>query len=69
MQKKIDSLNKKKVFDLVPLPKGKKSIGCRWAYKTKYLDGVLDRRKARLLAKGYLQRKGVDFHETYAPST
>ena len=69
MQKEIDSLIKKKVFDLVPLPKGKKSIGCRWAYKTKYLDGVLDRRKARLLAKGYLQRKGVDFHETYAPST
>lgn len=69
MEKEMASLVEKKVFDLVPLPKGKKAIGCRWAYKTKYVYGKVERYKARLVAKGYLQRKGVDFHETYAPST
>lgn len=69
MQKEINSLIEKCVFDLVPLPKGKKAIGCRWTHKSKYLDGVLEQRKAHLVAKGYLQRKGVEFHETYAPST
>lgn len=69
MQTEINSLIEKRVFDLVPLPKGKKAIGCRWTYKTKYQDGMIERRKARLVAKGYLQRKGVDFNKPYAPST
>lgn len=69
MQKEIDSLIEKHMFDLVPLPKNKKAIGCRWTYKSKYLDGVLERHKARIVAKFYLQKKGVDFEETYAPST
>lgn len=65
----IDSLTQHRVFDLVPLPKGKRAIGCRWTYKTKYIDGQFERLKARLVAKGFLQKKGVDFNETYAPST
>lgn len=69
MKSEINSLISKRVFNLVPLPKGKRAIGCRWAFKTKLKDGQVERRKARLVAKGYLQKKGVDYHETYAPST
>lgn len=69
MKSEINLLISKRVFDLVPLPKGKRAIGCRWAYRTKLKDGKVERRKARLVAKGYLQKKGVDYHETYAPST
>lgn len=70
MSLEMESLVDKKVFELCPLPKGKRAIGCWWAYKTKRkTDGTVDKFKARLVAKGYLQKKGLDYHETYAPST
>lgn len=69
MQEEIASLTDQRVFDLVPLPKGKKAIGCRWTFKTKFKDGKVEWYKARLVAKGYLQKKGIDFNKTYAPST
>lgn len=68
MKNGIMSLIKKEVFELVPLPKGKKSIECWWMVKTKYFNGIIKRLEARLVAKGYLQRKGVDFNKTYSPS-
>ena len=43
-------------WDLVPLPKGRKVIRCKWVYKTKYgLDGSIDKYKAHLVAKGFSQ--------------
>lgn len=70
MSLEMESLIDKQVFDLCPLPKGKKAIGCRWAFKKKLkINGDVEKLKARLVAKGYLQRKGLDYHETYAPST
>ena len=70
MNSEMESLIQNRVFDLVPLPSGKKAIGCRWHYKTKPSVGSSpERKKARLVAKGYLQRKGIDYQDTYAPST
>lgn len=70
MSLEMESLIDKHVFNLVPLPKGKKAIRCRWAYRTKKkVDKTVEKHKARLVAKGYLQRKGIDYHKTYAPST
>ena len=55
-------------WDLVPLPKDKKNIGCKWVYKVKHnSDGSINRYKARLVAKGYAQTHGIDYEETFAP--
>ena len=68
MNKELDALEADHTWDLVPLPPGKKTIGCRWVYKIKYhANGEVERFKARLVAKGYTQEEGVDFHDTFAP--
>ncbi|CAL2255206.1 unnamed protein product [Prunus armeniaca] len=68
MNIEMDALNKNKTWDLVPLSRGKKAVGCRWVFTLKHkADGSIDRYKARLVAKGYTQTYGVDYLETFAP--
>ena len=66
MDEEMVALWKNDTWDLVPLPKGKSSVGCRYALKT-LPDGSIDRLKARLMAKGYTQIYGVDFYDTFSP--
>ncbi|KAL4341630.1 hypothetical protein GQ457_08G017410 [Hibiscus cannabinus] len=48
MEEEIQALERNNTWDLVPLPPGKKTIGCKWVYKTKLkADGTLERYKAR----------------------
>ena len=53
---------------MATLPKGKKAIGCKWVYRKKEVssEGEHCRYKARLVVKGYAQRKGVDFDEIFS---
>eukprot|EP00253_Pinus_taeda_P028913 PITA_28913 len=70
MQKEYDALIKNGTWKLVDPPLGTKPIGCKWVYKNKYkVDGSLDKHKARLVAKGFAQKEGVDYEETFAPTT
>lgn len=56
-------------WELVDLPDGRYVIGCRWVCKLKYhADGRVDRYKARLVAQGFAQIFGLDYHETHAPT-
>ena len=56
-----------KVWELIPLPKGAKSIGCKWIFKTKHdANGNVERYKTCLLFKGFTQREGIDFKETFS---
>lgn len=68
MNSEMKSLKEMKTWILVPLPKGRKPVSCKWVYKTKTnADGSLDKFKARLVARGYTQRKGIDYEETFSP--
>lgn len=68
MQYEIKALQDNHTWYLVPLPKGKVPIGCKWVYKVKLkANGDVERFKARLVAKGYTQKEGLDFHETFSP--
>jgi hypothetical protein len=56
-------------WELARLPRGKRAIGSRWVFKIKRkADGSIDKYKGRIVAKGYAQREGVDYTETFAPT-
>jgi len=54
MNEEYKSMQDNQVWDLVPLPEGKKPIGCKWIFKTKRdSEGNVERYKARLVAKDF----------------
>jgi histone deacetylase 1/2 len=54
IDEKTAALDANVTWELVALPKDKKTIGCKWVYKVKHnVDGSLTKYKTRLVAKGY----------------
>ena len=70
MEEEYNSLIKNNTWNLVPLPKGRKVVRCKWIYRTKIVaDGSVDKHKARLVAKGFSQVPSIDYTKTFAPVT
>uniref|UniRef100_A0A2N9FCT2 Reverse transcriptase Ty1/copia-type domain-containing protein n=1 Tax=Fagus sylvatica TaxID=28930 RepID=A0A2N9FCT2_FAGSY len=68
MKEEMNSMKSNGVWDLVELPNGVKAIGCKWVFKTKKDSlGNIERYKARLIAKGFTQKEGIDYTETFSP--
>ncbi|GJY94827.1 ribonuclease H-like domain-containing protein [Tanacetum coccineum] len=68
MNNEMDALYRNDTWEIVELPFGRKAIGGKWVYKIKYKSsGDIDRYKARYVAKGYNQKEGIDFDETFSP--
>lgn len=54
---------------LLPQTQRVNIVGSKWVFTKKLKsDGSVERYKARMVAKGYDQRKGIDFNETFAPT-
>ena len=68
MKEESDALHKTESWDLVYLPFGKSTIGCKWVYKIKTRsNGTVDLYKAHLVSKGFTQEYGIDYEKTLAP--
>ena len=67
MQDKIDSLHENHTYELTKLSKGKRALRNKWVYKLKSGgSGNSPRYQARIVVKGFQQKKGVDFDEIFA---
>ena len=68
MNEEMEALKRNDIWEMGPLPIGKKVVGSRWVFTIKYhCDGSIARYKARLVAEGYTQSYGIDYVETFAP--
>lgn len=67
MSEEFDLQLRHRTWSLVPYNPKYNLVGCQWVYMIKRrADGTIERRKSRLVAKGYHQRPGIDFHDTYS---
>lgn len=70
MQTEIEAIEKNNTWRLEELPAGHKPIKLKWVFKLKRdTNGEIIKHKARLVARGYVQKKGIDFEEAFAPVT
>ncbi|WJX11696.1 Beta-galactosidase 8 [Trifolium repens] len=68
IKEEMEALQNNKTWNIVPMPRNKKIVGCKWVFSIKHkADGSIERYKARLVAKGYTQIYAIDYQETFSP--
>jgi hypothetical protein len=68
MQSEMDAVEKNRTWELADLPRGHNAISLKWMFKLKRDEaGAIIKYKARLAARGFVQREGIDFDDTFAP--
>ena len=59
---------KNDVWEVVPRPTEKSVVTSRWLYKIKHAaNGSIEKYKARIVARGFTKKEGIDCDETFAP--
>jgi len=70
MQEEYQSIMKNGVWEIVTRPIDNYFFTSKWIYKIKHVVGwSIDKYKARFVASGFAQKEGVDYDETFAPTT
>ena len=65
---KYQSITKNDVWEIVPRPEGKSVVSSKWIYKIKHVvDDSIEKYKARFVARGFSQKKGINYEETFEP--
>ena len=65
----VASLVENKVFAVVDRPASHQTITSKWVFKKQRgLTGAVEKYKARIVARGFMQEEGVDYGETYSPT-
>jgi hypothetical protein len=68
MREEYDALLENKTWHLVPPNSTTNITDCKWVYHIKrHANGTIDRYKSRLVAKGFKQRYGLDYKDTFSP--
>ena len=68
MEQEYQGLLKNGMWRLVPPHSGVNIIDSKWVFKVKrHADGSIERYKARLVARGFKQRQGLDYDDTFSP--
>nr|GEU28816.1 retrovirus-related Pol polyprotein from transposon TNT 1-94 [Tanacetum cinerariifolium] len=68
MQEELHQFDRLEVWELVDKPLCKNVINLKWLWKYKRdEENTVIQNKSRLVAKGYAQKEGVDFKESFAP--
>jgi hypothetical protein len=68
MTEEYQSIIKNDVWEIVPRSKSKDVVSSRWLFKIKHaVDGSIEKYKARFVARGFSQKEGIDYEETFAP--
>jgi histone deacetylase 1/2 len=68
METEYSALQANKTWRLIPPRHGINIIDCKWVFKIKQKsDGTIERYKTRLVAKGFKQRYGLDYEDTFSP--
>ena len=58
---------KNDVWDIVPKPENKSVVSSKWIYKTKHVtDGSIEKYKERFVARGFSQKEGINYEETFS---
>jgi len=61
MIEELNSINRNNTWDLTELPASKKPIDVKWIFKLKLKpNGEIAKHKARLVARGFMQKAGMD---------
>jgi hypothetical protein len=68
IDEEYSALMHNQTWHLVPAAQTTNLIDCKWVYKVKRMaDGSIERYKAQLVAKGFKQRYGIDYDDTFSP--
>nr|GFD05908.1 retrovirus-related Pol polyprotein from transposon TNT 1-94 [Tanacetum cinerariifolium] len=68
MQEELHKFDRLDVWELVDRPLCTNVINLKWLWKNKRdEENTVIRNKSHLVAKGYAQKEGVDFEESFAP--